>query len=147
MTMGMSLANSVQPLPLSKLLPSYLVQTWLEALGIELVGRWYPGHSDVLSLPFAAAQSSVPSQYTATLACLISLVYDRCRPADLPSQGKKALAASPTAEDGEAVTPQAKEPERADQLSPSDHSLPTGLAAIADAAEHASPFSSEHKVF
>ena len=68
------------------------------------------------------------------------------RSADLPSRGQKETAASPTSEGVNTVTPQAKEPEQADALSPSVHSLPTGLAAIADAAEHASPFSSELEV-
>ena len=78
--------------------------------------------------------------------CLMSPLDGCCRAADLPSLGKTAIAVSPTAAEGDAVTPQGKTPGDAETLWPSGHGLPTGLAAIADAAEHVSPFSSEHKV-
>ena len=77
-----------------------------------------------------------------------------CRSAELPSLGKKAkladAVASPTADPENADTRPGlqapNEPEDAQIPTSPGHSLLTGLAAIADAAEHASPFSSELKV-
>ena len=57
--------------------------------------------------------------------------------------GRSPAAASPKDDD---ATPVKEEDDREAADLASGHSMPTGLAAIAEAAEHASPFSSELKV-
>ena len=65
------------------------------------------------------------------------------RVSDLPSVGRSPTAASPKDDD---ATPVKEEDDIEVADLASGHSMPTGLAAIAEAAEHASPFSSELKV-
>lgn len=67
------------------------------------------------------------------------------RSPELFSVGRKAPSASPASIPQNAATPPGKDAGDAEAVSSPDH-MPTGLAAIAAAAEHASPFSSELKV-